>query len=114
MQGSGSDASSDPGGHAAAQPAKRWNAQTRHVTDGGVHQHARSPGFDGDGIVDRSTAQGEQGPARPSKAVTGRPPKVIWRFAPDDRSRLHRLVRFLFERDTEQERVEGEDDRHAC
>jgi hypothetical protein len=109
MQGSGSDGSSDPGGQAAAQPARQSKTQPRHITDGGVHEHTRSPRFDGDGIVDRSIAQGEQGPAPPSKAVKGRPPKVIWRFAPDDRSRQQRLVRLLFEQDTEQEQVQGGD-----
>lgn len=113
MQGSGRDVSSAPGEHAAAQTAERWNALTRHVTEGSGHQDVSPPRFDGDGTVDRPTPQGEQGPAPSSKAVTGRPPKVIWRFAPDDRSRLQRLLRFLFEPDTEQEQVEGSADRHA-
>ncbi len=107
MEGSGRDTPSAPGEHTAAQPAERWNAQTRHVAEGGVRQNARSPRFDGDESVDRPTAQGEQGPALPPKAVTGRPPEVIWRFAPEDRSRLQRLLRFLFEQDTEQEHVKG-------
>jgi hypothetical protein len=38
--------------------------------------------------------------------MTGRPPKVIWRFVSEDRSGLQRLLRFLFEQDTEQEEVE--------
>src|SRR6266536_3873719 len=112
MEGSGRDTPSAPGEHAAAQPAERWNAQTRHVAEGGVRQDARSPRFDGDESVDRPTAQGEQGPAPSPKAATGRPPEVIWRFA-EDRSRLQRLLRFLFEQDAEQEQVEGGADRHA-
>jgi hypothetical protein len=68
----------------------------------------------GDGIVYRSIAQGKQGPTPPSEAVTGRPLKVIWQFAPDDRSRQQRLLRLLFEQDTEQEQVQGGGDRHAC
>jgi hypothetical protein len=47
----------------------------------------------------------EQGPAPSSKAVTGVPPVVNWRFAPDDRSRLQRLLRLLFEQDTEQKQA---------
>jgi hypothetical protein len=39
---------------------------------------------------------------------------VIWRFAPDDRFRLQRLLRLLFEPDTELEQFEGGGDRHAC
>jgi hypothetical protein len=109
MQGSGSDASSDPGGHATAQPARRSKIHRRHVTDDGVHQHARSPRFDGAGIVCTPIAQGEQDPAPPSEAATGSPLKVIWRFVPDDRSRLQRLVRLLFEQDTEHEQVESGD-----
>jgi hypothetical protein len=44
----------------------------------------------------------QQGSALSSKAVTGVPPMVTWRFSPDDRSRLQRLLRLLFEQDTEQ------------
>lgn len=113
MQGSGRDASSAPREYAAAQPAERRYAQPRSVTEGGVHQDARSPRFDGDGTVDKPTAQGEQVPAPPPKAMTGRPPEVIWRLVPEDRSRLQRLLRFLFEQDTEQEEVEEGADRHA-
>ena len=44
----------------------------------------------------------EQGLAPSSKAVTGVPPSVTWRFVPNDRSRLQRLLRLLFEQDTEE------------
>jgi hypothetical protein len=71
------------------------------------------PRFACDGIVDESIAQSEQGPAPPSEPVIGRPPKVIWRFAPDDRPRLQRFLRFLFEQVTE-EQIQGGGDRHAC
>lgn len=47
----------------------------------------------------------EQAPALSSKAVTGMPPVVTWRFAPHDRSRLQRLLRLLFEQDTEQKQA---------
>ncbi len=47
----------------------------------------------------------EQGPTPSSKAVTGVPPLVTWRFVPDDRSRLQRLLRLLFEQDTEQKQT---------
>lgn len=65
-----------------------------------------SPYADMDGIrsgVRRVCAK--QDPAAPPRAVTGRPPEVIWRFAPDDRSRLQRLLRLLFEQDTGQKQA---------
>ena len=55
----------------------------------------------------------EQDPVPPSKAVTGRPPTVTWRFAPYDRARLQRLLRLLFEEGTEQEQAVIGGDRHA-
>jgi hypothetical protein len=44
-----------------------------------------------------------QSPTPPSEAHTSRPPTVIWRFVPEDQSRLRRLLRLLFEQDPEQE-----------
>jgi hypothetical protein len=41
----------------------------------------------------------EHGHATPSMVVTGRPPKVTWRFAPDDEFRRQRLLRLLFDQD---------------
>jgi hypothetical protein len=55
-----------------------------------------------------------QSPTPPSEAPTGRPPKVIWRFAPEDQIRLQRLLWLLFERDPEQEQSKIASERHAC
>ena len=44
-----------------------------------------------------SRVRAEQGPHSTSKAMAGRPPKVIWQFAPDDQSRLQRVLQLLFE-----------------
>ena len=54
-----------------------------------------------------------QSPTPPSEAPTGRPPKVIWRFAPEDQVRLQRLLWLLFERDPEQEQSKIASKRHT-
>jgi hypothetical protein len=91
-----------------AQPARRSKTHCRHVTDDGVQQHARSPRFDGDGIVDRPIAQGKQGHRAVFKGGEGQTAQCL-----AVRTRrpipLQRLVRLLFEQDTEQEQVQGGD-----
>lgn len=41
----------------------------------------------------------QHGRATPSTVATGRPPKITWRFAPDDEFRRQRLLRLLFDQD---------------
>jgi hypothetical protein len=54
-----------------------------------------------------------QSPTAPCEAPKGRPPKVIWRFAPEDQSRRQHLLWLLFEQDLEQEQTKIGSERHA-